>query len=126
MANPDSATPRLHALLIGVNCYLPNTLPGGGTYPSLRGCVRDIQTVAGFLHTRLGVPDAQVRLLTATDNGAGKPAEPSEAQPTYENMVRAFRDLTGRAKPGDQVYIHYSGHGGRPHGLSGSQVQWPG
>ena len=120
MANPDSATPRLHALLIGVNCYLPNTLPGGGTYPSLRGCVRDIQTVAGFLHTRLGVPDAQVRLLTATDNGAGKPAESSEAQPTYENMVRAFRDLAGRAKPGDQVYIHYSGHGGRPHGLSGS------
>lgn len=105
---------KLHALLIGVDCYLPNRLPGGGSYPSLGGCVRDVKHVETFLRTRLGLTDADITTLTASNRpGSREPAEPKEQWPTYENMVRAFQELTERAQPGEQVYVHYSGHGGR-------------
>ena len=112
MTKTDCETPRLHALLIGVNCYLPNELPRG-SYPSLRAPVRDVQAVASFLRTRLKLPDEDVRVLTSTDDGKGQPVELPELRPTYENIVREFRDLAARAGPGDQVCIYYSGHGGR-------------
>jgi hypothetical protein len=51
--------------------------------------------------------------LTATNTGANEPPEARGQWPTYENMVAAFGLLTERARPGDQVYVHYSGHGGR-------------
>src|SRR5207249_716147 len=103
---------RLHALLIGVDCYLPNQLPEG-SYPSLQGCVRDVKHVADFLRRRLGVSAAQLNQLTSTNSGKPDPPEPPEQWPSYENMVRALKRLTQQAQPGDQVYIHYSGHGGR-------------
>jgi hypothetical protein len=104
---------KLYALLIGVDCYLPNRLPDGGFYPSLGGCVRDINLVEGFLKSRLGLLDAQIVKLTATSRGTGTPPEPREQWPTYENMVRAFKKITDTAQAGEQVYVHYSGHGGR-------------
>ena len=33
---------ELYALLIGIDCYLPNLMPDGGNYPCLSGCVRDV------------------------------------------------------------------------------------
>ena len=103
------------ALLIGIDCYLPNRLPDGGWYPSLGGCVRDINHMQAFLTTRLGLGDDQIVKLTASNQpGDNKePAEPKEQWPTYENMVRAFKTITDKANPGDQVYIHYAGHGGQ-------------
>jgi hypothetical protein len=103
---------NLYALLIGVDYYQPNLLPDGGRYPSLAGCVRDISHVETFLKERLELTDEQVIKLTSTDNKDG-PLEPKQRWPTYENMVDAFQEITRRAKAGDQVYIHYSGHGGR-------------
>ena len=105
--------PVCHALLIGIDKYLKNKLPDGSYYRDLSGCVRDINHVEQFLLTTLRVPRENIIKLTASSNGSSKPAEPPKVWPTYENMVAGFVELTKRAKPGDQVYIHYSGHGGR-------------
>lgn len=113
MADSNALNSKLYALLIGVDCYLPNRLPDGGSYPSLGGCVRDINHVESFLRNRLGLPDAQIIKLTATNTDDKKPAEPKESWPTYKNMVAAFARITDMAQPGEQVYVHYSGHGGR-------------
>lgn len=103
----------LYALLIGIDFYFPNRLPNGGGYGHLSGCVRDISHVEAFLKTRLDLPDDHITKLTATNIGQGKPAEPENIWPTYVNMVAAFRQVTDQAQPGDRVYVHYSGHGGR-------------
>jgi Caspase domain len=113
MAYPASKTMNLYGLLIGIDCYLANQLPNGKRYPSLNGCVRDITLVEEFLLSRLRVPQECILKLKASNMGTTKPLEPLEELPTYENMVAAFEKLTQIAYPGDQVYIHYSGHGGR-------------
>ena len=105
---------NLYALLIGIDCYLPNRLPGGSYYPSLGGCVRDINHVEEFLSRKLGLAPDHILKLTASNRwGSKEPAEDQSQWPTYENMVKKFQELTDMAGPGDQVYIHYSGHGGR-------------
>jgi hypothetical protein len=100
----------LHALLIGVDCYLPNRLPDGSRYESLSGSVRDVERVESFLG---GLKPQRILKLTASRGTDGQPKEPREILPTYENIIAAFRELGQGAAPGDQVYIHYSGHGGR-------------
>ena len=103
-----------HAILIGIDCYLPNRLPDGGYYPNLGGCVRDINHVEDFLIQNLKVPKGNIHKLTSSKNvGLDKPPEPQDKWPTYENMVNIFKKVTNTAQPGDEVYIHYSGHGGR-------------
>jgi hypothetical protein len=104
--------PAAYALIIGCDFYLPNSTPEG-SYPSLHGCVRDATLVEEFLRARAGLTDDRLIRLTSTAGGAGGPAEPPDRRPTYENIVRGFRSITSRAKAGDRVYVHYSGHGGR-------------
>ncbi|NEO69774.1 caspase family protein [Moorena sp. SIO3H5] len=103
---------NLYALLIGIDCYLPNQLPDGSYYPRLNGCVRDINHVADFLKVKLKLQEDKIFTLTASNIGKFQPPEPPEKWPTYENMVTIFTKLTDIAQPGDQLYIHYSGHGG--------------
>lgn len=105
---------NFHALLIGIDCYLPNKLPEGASYKSLNGCVRDINHVEAFLKTTLKLPASQIMKLTASNSeGLNEPSESKDLWPTYENIVRKFNELIEKAQPQDQVYIHYSGHGGR-------------
>jgi hypothetical protein len=107
-----TSPPRFHALLIGVDRYLPAALPKE-SYPSLAGCVNDVNRMAAYLHTHLGLLPEHVIRLSATDKGSFEPPEPPEQRPTYENIVAAFGRLQNQALPGDQVFVHYSGHGGR-------------
>src|SRR5260370_36085371 len=113
MIDQEHHASELHALLIGIDCYVPNGLPDGSYYRNLSGCVRDISHVENFLRNKLQVPPRHILKLTSTVGGTAEPPEPRESWPTYENMVGAFRRLTETAKPGHQIYIHYSGHGGR-------------
>lgn len=111
--------PSVHALLIGVDCYLPNRLPDGSYYPSLAGCVNDVAAVERFLRERAGVDPSRITKLTATQGDGTTPPEPKALWPTYRNIVAAWKSVTAAAAPGDQVYVHYSGHGGR------SLTSWP-
>ena len=109
-----SNRPGFHALLIGINHYLPNQLPNGLYYKSLLGCVSDVNLVEAFLRRDLHIPHENITKLTSSRPVAGtEPPEPRSQWPTYENIVNSFKRLADVAKPGDQVFIHYSGHGGR-------------
>lgn len=107
--------PNVYALLIGVDCYMPNLLPDGSYYKNLGGCVRDINHVEAFLKDFQKVPENQIIKLTASPSEEDEriPMEPPDKLPTRNNMIAAFRKLSEIAPAGSQVYIHYSGHGGR-------------
>lgn len=107
--------PTIHALLIGIDGYKPNRL-----YRNLRGAVRDINLVETFLEKTLQIPPEHIYKLTSANKEdtallAARSVQDSgqDTEPTYENIVNAFKDITKTAQPGEQVYIHYSGHGGR-------------
>lgn len=102
---------NIHILLIGIDYYKPNRL-----FRSLRGAVRDINLVDTFLKETLKVPPERIRKLISPnpeDTTLLAVRSAGEEEPTYENIVRAFDDITQAAQSGEQVYIHYSGHGGR-------------
>jgi hypothetical protein len=105
-----------HALLIGIDHYFPNRLSNGGEYRSLGGCVHDVERVEAMLALRLERLRADGRLriqkLLAPSAG-GRPGGDEASWPTAENIRRALDELARRAQPGDQVYLHYAGHGGR-------------
>ena len=108
--------PTFHILLIGADGYFPNRLSNGGTYRSLGGCVNDVERVEMMLRARIeGHQLAFTKLIARADpaDPEGQPVGDRALWPTAENIRRALRELADRAQPGDQVYIHYSGHGGR-------------
>ena len=108
----QTTLPALWALLIGVDCYMGRTIAGLPNFRSLSGCVNDILLMDEFLRTRLNVPDERINKLTASGLGV-EPQEPKDMWPTKANIVAAFKKLAQQAQPGDQVYVHYSGHGGQ-------------
>lgn len=104
---------NIYALLIGINYYLPNRLSHGLYYKSLWGCVQDVTKVGEFLRNSLGVLNEHIIRLTSSNSDGPEPPEPPELWPTHKNIVDAFGKLESISQPGDQIYIHYSGHGGR-------------
>lgn len=110
---PDITTRGTHyALLIGIDHYFEYRLPGGLYYPKLGGCVNDVNKIYNFMTARLKIDPGNIIRLTASLGGA-EPIEPKVEWPTYTNIIRAFERLTEVVSSGCQVYIHYSGHGGR-------------
>ena len=79
------------ALLIGINEY---AIPGA----NLRGCVNDVALVANALRELYGFSDGDITLLT--DSAATRAA-----------IESGIEGLVGSARPGDVLYLHYSGHG---------------
>ncbi len=111
MTEQTTENPNLYALLIGIDYYLPGQLPDGSFYASLGGCVRDVKRVEDYL--KKTQKPKQIFKLTSSNIGAVEPPEPQDQLPTYENIVAKFHAITEIAQKDDQVYIHYSGHGGR-------------
>lgn len=95
-----------YALLIGIDRYTGNQY-----YQNLNGAVRDVDLVAEFLKSQIDVPDNQVYKLVSRNVNLTE--DSTDVLPTYENIINAFHHLTAMAQAGDQIYIHYSGHGGK-------------
>ena len=108
MSEQPEQIPNIYALLIGIDYYLPNQL-----YKSLKGAVRDINLVADYLLKTLNIPSEKIFKLTSPNPEVTQTIETKDPEPTYENIVAKFQAITEIAQPGEQVYIHYSGHGGR-------------
>lgn len=89
-AKPPSAT--AHALIMTIGDYQ-------GGIPKLKGVMFDTAT-ATAIATRMGVPEGNITALKDGDL-------------TIEGMRKALDDLEAKLGGNDQVFIYYSGHGGR-------------
>jgi hypothetical protein len=96
---PPMRAPNRKAISIGIN-YL--CLPQG--HGRLSGCINDSETMIGILRDTWGFQEAQIRRLR--DDRANM-------MPTKANMVDAIRWLVQGASSGDELFMHYSGHGGQ-------------
>jgi hypothetical protein len=91
------------ALLIGINDY-----PEG--IPDLQGCITDIELQHELLVHRYGFSPDNIRILAAQRLQSS--TQTKIIHPTYENIIDQIeKHLIQRAKPGDHVIIHFSGHG---------------
>ena len=94
--------PRRLALLIGIDQYQSPTLS------DLRGCANDVRLMRTVLKNQFQFTDEHVAVLT-------------DAQATRQGIIDAFQALIARARPGDVVLVHYSGHGSRMPDSSGDE-----
>ena len=108
MADQPEKTPNIYALLIGIDGYNSNLLS-----KNLKGCVRDINLVADYLLKTVKIPSERIFRLTSPNPEVAQTIATKDPEPTYANIVAQFKAITELAQPGEQVYIHYSGHGGR-------------
>ncbi|KAL8364749.1 hypothetical protein RB595_003836 [Gaeumannomyces hyphopodioides] len=94
-------------------------LDGAGrslSYESLKGCVNDVLAVEEYLVEVLDVPPDHIDKLLAPRPNARYIREldrRSYADATYASIVQALGRIPEKAKKGDFVYIHFSGHGAR-------------
>ena len=85
--------PQKRALLVGINDYQNVT--------KLGGCVNDVLRMKNLLVNKFQFPEVNIIVLT-------------DKQATRAGMIKAFRqELIEKAKPGDIIVFHYSGHGSR-------------
>ncbi len=86
------ASPQTHALIMTIGAYREGI-------PQLKGVQYDAET-AHQIALHMGVQDKNLIKL-------------KDEELTYEGMSKAFTDLESRVGQDDQVFIYYSGHGGR-------------
>mmetsp|Transcript_11345 Transcript_11345/g.20871 ORF Transcript_11345/g.20871 Transcript_11345/m.20871 type:complete len:316 (+) Transcript_11345:207-1154(+) len=95
IVNNPQGTKR--AVLIGIN-YVGHD-PG-----ELSGCHNDVANISKYLKGCLGFEQDNMMVLMDDHR---------HEEPTYRNIMRAFDWIVSESQPGDTVWIHYSGHGGR-------------
>jgi len=84
------------AVMIGIN-YV-------GQQGELAGCHNDVGNMKRYIQKVHGFTDEHMTVLM--DDG-------QHEEPTYGNIMAAFRQLVENTKEGDAVFVHYSGHGGK-------------
>jgi metacaspase-1 len=82
---------KKRALLIGINRY---KIPGA----DLRGCVNDVKNMQQVLTKFYGFNAKDIAVLT-------------DYKATTKAMEKSIRQLVSKARAGDVLLLHYSGHG---------------
>ncbi|KAF8296371.1 putative metacaspase [Trypanosoma cruzi] len=94
---PTHVSGTFRALFIGINYY--------GTSAELSGCCNDVKQIIATLQ-RKRIPIDEMSILVDERGFPG-----ANGLPTRDNIVRYMAWLVGGAKPGDVLFMHYSGHG---------------
>jgi hypothetical protein len=85
---------NLHALLVGINEYHPDS-----NVPALAGCIADVHNFKKFLESNF--PADKINMVVLENEEA-----------TYQNIIKNFgAEHLLKAKAGETIFIHYSGHG---------------
>ncbi len=94
-----SARAEIHALIMTISQYQ-------GGVPALKGVAYDGEN-ARAIAQKMGVKDENIRFL-------------KDDQLTLAGIRAAFDELQSSLQPGDQVFVYYSGHGGRQYVRDGN------
>ena len=108
--NGTYGTGRCRSLFIGI-LYK-------GTSAELKGCVNDVRTMIKTLQQFPGFNITDRRILVDVPSIP----EGKYADPTKRNILESLKWLVEGAKPGDTLFLHYSGHGVRVPDTSGDEA----
>lgn len=97
LATGETKGPQKRALLIAINYF--------GQDGELHGCHNDIDNMQAYLKG-CGYTD-----FTVLKDVKGDPTHRAPNSPTKGNILTAMRAAVAKTKPGDTLYVHYSGHG---------------
>lgn len=76
-----------------------------GQQGQLSGCHNDVAAMKGFVMTHGGFTEDAEGCRVLMDDGHHTP-------PTSRNIMEAMHWLVAGAQAGDDLFMHYSGHGG--------------
>lgn len=103
---PLAASADRHALLIGVGDYRESGLP------DLSSVSQDLKLMQSVLQDRLGGGQEGIQITVLLDQEA-----------THLGIQAAIEALAHQVKPGDFVYLHYSGHGSQTPDRNGDEIR---
>ena len=103
---PTATGGLTRALCIGINYT--------GTEYALAGCVNDANNIKTHLESTYSSCKDVVVLRDDSTN--------PEEKPTRANILAKFNWLVSGLKPGENVFVSYSGHGGRVRDTNGDEV----
>ena len=98
---PAQIANRRLGLFIGINRYATSDLR------TLKACVNDAKMMATVMR-KLGDLDGAGLLL--------------DEEATRRNIAKAFQELKRKSKPGDEIFVYWSGHGGTCADTSGDEA----
>ncbi|RYP43082.1 hypothetical protein DL768_010101 [Monosporascus sp. mg162] len=108
-------------ILVGIGYYTPGSAlldKHGRVYRlrNLNGAVKDVTDMLEYINSEKFLESPRIIVLKSskpTEIESKDPSEPEDERPTYENILRVFREVATEVEKagGGIVHIHFSCHG---------------